>query len=349
MCKSFRHFFLLLVPGVMLLVSSSIAAEDPGWSESLARELQSIDADFSGDIGVFVKDLDDGETVSVRADESWYLASVIKVPVAVATLAAIEDGEFETTSTIEIQEDDFVDGAGEINWHSPGDEVSIQRLLDQMLIHSDNTATDILIRVVGEDDVNAMADSVFSDRAGRITTLKDVRRHAYSAFHRDAMALSGEAFFTLKKAGSETERIEALADVLDVSRDEFKVDSLDEAFDQYYADNLNSAPLTDMARLFERLHEGDWLNSDHRRYLLESLAQIETGDDRIKAGLPGTVEFMHKTGTQHRRACNLGIATTAQGGRVFIGACTRGEDDLAASEATLRRIGEAVSESGALD
>ena len=67
--------------------------------------------------------------------------------------------------------------------------------------------------------------------------------------------------------------------------------------------------------------------------------------------LPPGARFEHKTGTQHRRSCDLGIATVpssrASGppARVVIAACARGTG-TAAGERALRGIGAAITASG---
>ncbi|WP_404840924.1 hypothetical protein [Alkalilimnicola ehrlichii] len=59
------------------------------------------------------------------------------------------------------------------------------------------------------------------------------------------------------------------------------------------------------------------------------------------------MRFAHKTGTQYARTCDMGVATVAANGRrIVIAACTRGELSRARSEAALRAVGKAVTESG---
>ncbi|MFO7787611.1 MAG: serine hydrolase [Halospina sp.] len=331
----------------MLLIPQTGAGAN--WSDELAPELEWIDQSFPGELGILVTNLESDESAGVRADEVWYLASVIKVPVAVAVLEAVDQGDLALDSRIELEAADFVDGAGEINWHSPGDKVSVDRLMEQMLIHSDNTATDVLIRQVGEERVNEVAARAFSERAGRITTLKDVRRHAYSGFHEDAMGLSGDAFFELKKAEGESATLDALAGALDQPRDDFQVDSLEAAFGQYYEDGLNSAPLTEARELFSQVHEGAGLSDDSHEYLLDHLERIKTGNNRIKAGLPDDARFQHKTGTQYRRACNMGVVERDGADPVFVAVCTRGIQDVAESESAMCEVARAVTDSGVLE
>ena len=296
-------------------------------------------------------DLDSGETVSMRAEEMWYLASGVKVPVAIAVIRLIENGELSLDAELILSADDYVDGAGATNHHRPGTPLSVRYLIEQMLIYSDNTATDMLIRRVGLDYVNAVARELQSDAGGPITTLADVRRHVYSALHGDAFQLTGNDLLALRRAAMGSQRIDRLAELLGVSRADFLIADLDQAFDAYYATALNAAPLRDFGQLLAAVAEGRALGPDGTGYLLDVLARVVTGERRIKAGLPKSAVFAHKTGTQHRRVCDLGIALSsdpAGGRRVVIAACSRGPVALVRSERALRDVGAAVAASGVL-
>ncbi|WP_158269267.1 serine hydrolase [Saccharospirillum sp. MSK14-1] len=323
--------------------------EAPQWTTQLTTRLAQIDANYPGELGVYVKDLSSGEVVGLRDMEPWYLASTVKVAVAITLLEEVDAGRTSLNERIVLEPLDYVDGAGETNWQEPGTAVTLQYLFDQMLIHSDNTATDVLLRYLGTDTVNAMVRRVVGLGVGRITTLADVRRYAYSEFHPDAMHLAPKGLFAIRASGYGEDRVAALVQVLGVPRAEFNAPDLDAAFDRYYATGLNSAPLDQYSELWEAVARGDLLSPASATLLLSTLERIETGDDRIKAGLPSSVSFAHKTGTQHRRACNIGLATTpgqAPDEGVIIAACTRGSLNLSEAEAAFRALGEAVAESG---
>jgi beta-lactamase class A len=317
-----------------------------GWSEPLHARLAEIDASFAGELGVYVRDIDSGETVSWRADEVWYLASGVKVLVAVAVLRAVEAGELSDDATITLQESDYVDGAGQTNMHPVGTRLTIQYLLEQALVYSDNTATDMLIRQLGLQRVNAVAEELMPGYA-QITSLADVRRHAYSGFHDKAFQLTAQNLLELRRVRGEAARIDLLARLLDVPRNDLGGGNLDAVFDAYYATQLNAAPLSAFGNVLGALQSGGALGERGSAILLGLMARIKTGDRRIKAGLPSGTRFAHKTGTQHRRACDFGIATTREL-RLVVAACTRGAPTLAQSERVLREVGAAVASSGAL-
>lgn len=334
----------------------SAVGADNRWQLELEQKLARIDSAYGGELGVYVKDLSTGQAGSLRADEPWYLASGIKVPVAITVLRNIEQGRFTLDTKVRLAATDYVDGAGETNWYGPGTGLSVRFLLEQMITVSDNTATDMLIRLVGIEQVNALVHELVPEGFGSITTLADVRRHAYSGFHPGAFKLIGNDFLVIRKQTDERLRLEVLAELVDAEVDDFAMADLDTAFAAYYATNLNGAQLSAYALLLEAVVEGRALDPERTEYLVDLMARVKTGERRIKAGLPQGVAFAHKTGTQHLRACDLGVAlpasaadTAEQAGQgVIIVACSRGFRSLPRAEAAFREIAEAVSETGAL-
>jgi beta-lactamase class A len=327
------------------------AVDVPAWTLSLQRRLEAADARYPGDIGVYVRHLDRDESFSYQAEEPWYLASGVKVPVAIAAMRAIERGDLSLDTRVTLLESDFVDGAGATNAQAAGARLRVSYLLEQMIVHSDNTATDMLIRTVGIDQVNAVATELTDAANVRITTLADVRRLAYGQLHPSASRLRSADLLTLRRSGAGQARVRKLAKLLAITPADLLLPDLDSAFEAYYATHVNSASLVDFGRMLAMLADGRALGSDGTAYLLDLMARVQTGQRRIRAGLPARARFAHKTGTQHRRTCDLGIATvpsTVRGGapaRVVIAACARGTG-TATGEHALRDVGAAVAASG---
>lgn len=324
----------------------------PAWPDLLQAELIRIAARHPADVGVYVRDLETGVSVSHRADETWYLASTVKVPVALAVLRAVERGDFTLDTTLRLRASDYVDGAGPTNSKPLGAALSVRFLLEQMIIYSDNTASDMLIGLVGLHAVNGLVAQLVPQGLQRITTLADVRRHAYGHLTPDATHLTGHDFFVLKQQPNDAERLKALGRLLHVPVVSFQRASVGDAFDAYYASGLNSGRLDAYADILQQLVEGKVLNAAHTAYLLRVMERVQTGTGRIKAGLPkAVVRFAHKTGTQRARTCDSGVISVPRLGRdkrVIVVACTRGDLLSARSDLALKDVGMAICESGLL-
>ncbi|MDX1713080.1 MAG: serine hydrolase, partial [Halomonas venusta] len=62
------------------------------WQGDLNARMAAIEEVFGGQLGVYVQNLASGEAYAWKADEPWYLASLIKVPVAAQVLAEHQAG-----------------------------------------------------------------------------------------------------------------------------------------------------------------------------------------------------------------------------------------------------------------
>ena len=336
------------------IVESALQPSDaPAWANRLGELLADSDLHHDGELGVAVVDLASGTRYSYRGDEAWYLASGVKLPVAVAVLRAVQDGRLALHGRVALLAEDLVDGAGPTKRRVPGSRLRIDWLLEQMLVHSDNTASDVLIRQVGLGEVNAVAAELMDSRCGHITTLADVRRLAYGHLHRGAAALRGSDLLQLAAAPYGRARYEALAALLGAAPGELALADLASAFEAYYASAVNSAPLDAYAQMLVAVAEGRALDAQHTGYLMQVLSRVETGRRRILAGLPSGTRFAHKTGTQLRRQCDFGIvsvadAETGTDRHIAVAACVRGARSLARGESALRAVGQALAASGLL-
>ncbi|MEF7617018.1 serine hydrolase [Aquincola sp. MAHUQ-54] len=358
--RSLARSALGALPAVVVLMMAAApragAAPAPGWTQRLQAELQRIERQLEGSrrsagVGVYVRDLSSGASVSLHGQEPWYLASTVKVPVAIAVLRGVERGDYTLETTLTLRAGDYVDGAGATNRHAAGEALTIRYLLEQMIVYSDNTASDMLIGLVGIREVNALVASLVPKGFERITSLADVRRQAYGQLDPGAAHLSGHDFLVLKAQRTDADRMKTLALLLQVPASGFRLRSLGEAYDAYYASGLNSGRLDAYGELLALLVEGKALGAAYTAYLLGVMDGVKTGPRRIRAGLPPQVRFAHKTGTQRARICDSGVITVPRPGpdqRIVVAACVRGEPSLDRSERVLRQVGEAICASGLL-
>lgn len=339
--------FLLLLTGFLLAAPVHQNPEDD-WVSLLNDRIERLDEETPGNLGVYIKDLGDDRTLSYNSDRYWYLASTIKIPVAIAVLQKVEEGELSLDDKLTLRESDFVDGSGDLLWQEPGTEYTVRTLITKMLRNSDSTATDMLIRLLGEEEFNLQVrEAIVSEGLEPITTILQVRYEAYGEMHENAENLTNMDFIRLKGVAPGGERLDELLRMMSAEPQNLNVDTIEEAFERYYERGLNSGKLTAMGILLERLMEGELLSETHTELLLEIMEGVTTGDRRIKAGLPEGTRFAHKTGTQVRRACNVGIVEPEGNNEkspVVVAACVEKYDALEDAEQALRGVGEAITE-----
>jgi beta-lactamase class A len=109
---------------------------------------------------VYAKDLKTGREIAIRADVPMNTASVIKMPVMILAYRDAEAGKLSLDARHIVKPEELRRGSGLVQTFAPGLNPTLRDLIRQMIITSDNTATDILIATVGRERVNGMLDSM---------------------------------------------------------------------------------------------------------------------------------------------------------------------------------------------
>lgn len=121
---------------------------------ALVEALERARFGFSGRQSLFAKNLKTGESVSFDCDTEVPTASVIKSPIMAALYHEIDQGRFDETDLLAMQEDDRRYGTGVLRDLTVGREFSVYDLCRLMIVLSDNTATRMLINFIGLDRIN---------------------------------------------------------------------------------------------------------------------------------------------------------------------------------------------------
>jgi beta-lactamase class A len=100
-------------------------------------------------VGVSVLHLESGRRASHRGGERFQMASVFKLPVAIAVLGAVEKGTLRLDQEVEIRAADRMEVGPIFDEWKPGMRVTVARMVNVMLVDSDNTAADVLVALLG--------------------------------------------------------------------------------------------------------------------------------------------------------------------------------------------------------
>lgn len=122
--------------------------------DRLHEALSRIISEAGGTWGVVVEDLDRGLRFEHQPQEPFIAESIIKVPIMAAVYAAAERGDFSMEDTLALRQEDLVGGSGLLYALSPGLRLSIRDLVTLMIIQSDNTATNMLIDLIGKEQID---------------------------------------------------------------------------------------------------------------------------------------------------------------------------------------------------
>lgn len=279
----------------------------PTWPVELQTDVVRISKSFSGEFALYVKDLSTGVEYTYNAETPMYLASGVKIPVMVTLFKQIRAGKTSLDAEMIYTAADVRDGAPLLSFLRVGTPVSLRILLEAMIQQSDNAATDMVIRHVGMENVNRTLAEEGFDGFGPITTLLDVRRLVYRQMDTRTAHFSPQDIFALGVTRPLEKRLVKFSQLLDEPPGTFSTADYARAFFGYYDQGYNTAPVSAMGALLERIARKELIDEKTSEAMLKVMLGTETGRRRIRAGLPAGTPLAHKTGTQFRRICDFSI------------------------------------------
>lgn len=138
-----KRFRCAAVCLLALLGARTLAAQAPRdrRDRKLEAELAALAREVHGTVGIYVRHLRTGRSAEVNADSVFPTASMIKVPILVATYDAVERGvlPFDTTLTY-LDSLDYTDEADILAMAADSTMIPLGRVIMLMITMSDNTA-----------------------------------------------------------------------------------------------------------------------------------------------------------------------------------------------------------------
>ena len=107
----------------------------------LQRKVKEAVSGFNGDIGIYIKDLRTGKTVSINADTIFPTASIVKVPILIGVMDKIQKGELGYDSTIVYKDSLLYEGSDILGSFKNDEKILLKKVMMLMLTTSDNTAS----------------------------------------------------------------------------------------------------------------------------------------------------------------------------------------------------------------
>jgi beta-lactamase class A len=294
--KIVRSTIAMAFPALLLYAASglSFAAAARSPTAAIEREITELAKVAEGTVGVAAWRLDGkGERVLLNAGERFPMASTFKIAVAGAVLAAVDAGSLELEQMIAVDPATHVPSEviADLFIH-PGVSLSVHNLLELMLTQSDNTATDVLMKLAGGGAaVTAwvVGQGVQGQRVDRDTAglLRDFFGLPQGPFMEVATAA--------EKAGADLGTKGGLPNP---------------AFDD---DPRDTSTPEAMSQLLTRIFAGRALSPAGTRTLVEIMERCRTGEGRLKGRLPAGSVVAHKTGTVGGTVNDVGVLTLPDG------------------------------------
>jgi beta-lactamase class A len=266
--------------------------------------------------------------VSLNGAEGFPMASTFKVPVAIELLTRVDAGELQLDQMIPLKPSDLHPGSGTLAdlFNKPGVALSVRNLLELMLLISDNSATDVVLRLAG----GGPAVTARMEKLG----IRGIR------VDRPTAQLIADWIGVRQLPPPEQwtpEGFEAAFNA--VTPEEQKAAA--RRFDQ---DPRDTATPDAMAALLQRIYRRDLLKPASAELLLDIMSRCRTGEARLRGLLPEGTPVAHKTGTIGGTTNDVGIITLPGGaGHVAIAVFVKASaKEVPARERAIAEISRAV-------
>jgi beta-lactamase class A len=278
-----------------------VAAVDEATAAAV-RLLEEAQAASGGTMGVEAVHLSTGRRLALNGDERFPMASTFKLALALAVLARVDSGTVRLDQPVRIVPSDFRLGPQPLadSVGSRGGTVTVGQMLRSMMVHSDNLATDRLMRLIGGPaavQAHLRARGIDGIRVDRY----EAEVHWQFAGVRTPPP---EAEWTLR-------RFDSITSAVPPTRK-------DAARAAFYDDPRDTATPAAFARLLTGVAEGEGLSPASHRLLLDAMRASRTGRRRIRAALPEGTVVADRTGTIGTSTNDVGLMTLPDGSQVAI-------------------------------
>lgn len=159
--RAMLHAWIWLAACVAASCAAAGAARHQPDEAALRAELEALASGFEGDVGIYLRRLEGGAEVAIRADEAFPTASLVKVPIALGLLAKVEAGELDWKQPVAYSKERHSRGGDDLVAKLvDGARIEPSKLLFLMESVSDNTASVMCQELAGGGSaINAWLDA----------------------------------------------------------------------------------------------------------------------------------------------------------------------------------------------
>jgi len=297
----------------------------------LATQLRALAATADGTVAATVIHLPSGARASIHGDQRLPMMSVFKLPLALIALREVDAGRRHLEDAVPLTFDELRPGVSPIAeaWQRGEKAPTLEVLLREMLLASDNTSGDKLVTLGGGG-------------AAITAALEAVGVHGIAIAEQE-IAISGRIECAGVAAPKKGWTPAAIAQCRPSAA------AVAAAMRQEIVAAPNAASSDALAALMVAIDGGTLLSPRLQGWLMTTLAATRTGAGRLRRGIPADTRLAHRTGTGtthggvNLATNDVGLIWLPDGSRLAIAVLTAGRrDDDAAREATIAAIARAA-------
>jgi beta-lactamase class A len=296
---------VLLFVLLSLLAAPPAAPGDDVRIRTLRSELARIADDSDGTLGVSIVEVASGKSVSHQGDDRFPMASVFKLPVAVVLLRRVDAGTVRLDEKLPIVRSDLRPRGPVFERWKPGLSLPVGDLLDDMMIASDGSAADLLVRRLG--GTKAVRDELVQIGLSGI----------------DVEATELEVWLLSEGVKEIPADLRMTPEALKQRVGKVSAGDRKKAEQAFEKKPRNAATPDALSRLLVRFEKRELLSPASTDRLLSAMRRCATGDRRIRAGVPKGSEVFDKTGTIGRCANDVALVRLPGGPTLAISVLLR--------------------------
>jgi beta-lactamase class A len=287
---------------------------------TLYNEIVKETKGFEKVLGVGVKHLGTGEEVGFNGDELFPTASVFKVPVFVELYRQVEAGKIRLDDRLVLKDSEKVPGSGILKELTEGLEVTVKDLSRLMMILSDNTATDMIVELVGRENVNAAMRRLGLRNTLMVADCRDLLFDLVGENSLPDEEKTLDLYLKLAKAGA-TKGTWSLG-----------------------TERSNVTTPVEMNKLLSYIVEGTAASRASCDAILSTMEKCQTGEYRVPKYISAEkVRMQRKTGSLPGIRNDVGVITILETGERYCISCfTKGAEDVFAAEEVIARVSRNV-------
>lgn len=273
-------------------------------------------------VGVGFKDLKSSLEVYYNADKRFLTASVFKIYVLIELYRQVLDGKISLDDRYVVKLHDKSPGSGLLQYLDEGLKLTIRDLAKLMMMISDNTATDILMEILGKKNINETIRKLELKNTLVAYNTKEIIFGLYELkdenklkellkmmgkeleFKGDIKTFLMNLYYERQKMGLTLRNLKIQGKIREI------VNLTGETLRNYEFNDVSSP--RDMVKTLSLIYKKKILTPKACEEIIGIMAYCQTGAKRLKRYLPDNVVVAHKTGTIPGVVNDVGIILTGK-------------------------------------
>lgn len=272
------------------------------WAQRrLDTAISSLGRNFSGDVGIAVKDLQSGWVSHFGGAAHYPQQSVSKFWVTLTALDKADRGEIDLSTAVTVRRSDLTLFNQPIAQLIKGDgfQTNLADLIARAMQQSDNTANDFVLRRAGGPDA-----------VREFLVRKNIDGVRFGP---------GERIMQSQIAGISWRPEFSVGNGFYAARSSVPLETRRNSLNRYLSEPVDGATPLGIVDALAKLKQGELLSPSSTRRLLAIMSNTRTGPQRLKGGLAPGWSLAHKTGTGQVLGSvstgynDIGIVTSPEG------------------------------------